>query len=68
MNFDKNFSLMVKMATLHLLFGLEAIVDMELIQMDFKVAFLHANLDDDVYMKQTEGFVIKSNKGPRTSL
>jgi len=47
------------MTTLHLVLGLVAIEDMELIQMDVKTAFLHGGLDDDVYMKQPKGFVIK---------
>ena len=37
----------------------QSIEDMKLIQMDVKIAFLHGDLDDDVYMKQLEGFVIK---------
>ena len=57
--FDDIFSPMVKMTTLHLVLGLVAIEDMELIQMDVKTIFLHVDLDEDVYMKQLEGFVIK---------
>ena len=59
MDFDEIFSPVVKMTTLHLVLGLVAIEDLELIQMDVKIAFLHGDLDDDVYMKQPEGFVIE---------
>ena len=59
MSFDDIFSPMVKMTTLGLVLGLVAIVDMELIQKDVKKTFLHGDLDDDVYMGQLEGFVIK---------
>ena len=59
MDFDEIFSPVVKMNSLHLMLGLVAIEDMELIQMDAKTSFLHGDLDEDVYMKQAEGFVIK---------
>ena len=60
MDFDEIFSPMVKMSTLCSVLGLVAIGDMELIQMDVKKTFLlHEDLDEDVYMKQPEGFVIK---------
>ena len=59
MNFDEIFSPMVKMTTLHLVLGLVVIEDMELIQMDVKIASLHGDLDEDVYMKQPKGFRIK---------
>ncbi|MCO5600040.1 hypothetical protein L7F22_054148 [Adiantum nelumboides] len=35
--------------------GLVAIQDMELVQMDVKIAFLHGDLDEAIYMKQPEG-------------
>ena len=59
MDFDDIFSPMVKMTIMHLVLVWVAIEDMELIQMDVKTPFLHVHLDDDVYMKQLEGFVIK---------
>ena len=59
MDFDEVFSPMIKMTNLHLMLDLVAIEDMQLIQMDVKRAFLHGDLDEDVYMKQPEGFVVK---------
>ena len=56
---DEIFPLVVKMTTLCLFLGLVAVEDMELIQMDVKKTFLHGDLDEDVYMKQPKGFVIK---------
>ena len=42
---------MVKIATLRVLFVLTASLDLELFQMDVKTAFLHGDLDEELYMK-----------------
>ncbi|MCO5602566.1 hypothetical protein L7F22_056700 [Adiantum nelumboides] len=67
-DFDEIFSPVVKMTTLRLVLGLVAIEDMELFQMDVKTAFLHRDLDEDVYMKQPEGFEVKPEKPTRADL
>ncbi|MCO5603675.1 hypothetical protein L7F22_057826 [Adiantum nelumboides] len=36
--------------------------------MDVKVAFVHEDLDEDVYMKQPKGFELKPEKRTRTKL
>ena len=55
-DFDEIFSPMVKMTTLRVVLGLVAIEDMELVQMDVKIAFPHGDLEEDVYMAQPEGY------------
>ncbi|MCO5560009.1 hypothetical protein L7F22_013615 [Adiantum nelumboides] len=45
------------MKTLRTILGLVAIEDMELVQMDVKIAFFHEDLDEYVYMQQTEEFI-----------
>jgi hypothetical protein len=30
--------------------------------MDVKTTFLHGDLEEEIYMKQLEGFVVKGNK------
>ncbi|MCO5594819.1 hypothetical protein L7F22_048853 [Adiantum nelumboides] len=45
------------MTTLRTILGLVAIEDKELVQMDLEIAFLHKDLDEDVYMQQPEGFI-----------
>ena len=49
-DFKEIFSLVVKMTTLHCVLALAAREDMELVQMDVKMAFLHGDLHEDIYM------------------
>ncbi|MCO5612896.1 hypothetical protein L7F22_067168 [Adiantum nelumboides] len=67
-DFNEIFSPVVKMTTLHLVLGIVAVEDLKLIQMDVKIAFLHGDLDEDVYMKQPEGFACESPKLSRAEL
>ncbi|GKC87398.1 retrovirus-related pol polyprotein from transposon TNT 1-94 [Tanacetum coccineum] len=50
------FSPVVKMTTIRLVLSISASEDLHLVQLDFKTAFLHGDLDEDIYMTQTEGF------------
>jgi hypothetical protein len=36
--------------------------DFEVEQMDVKTTFLHGDLEEEIYMKQPKGFVVKGNK------
>ena len=46
------FSPVVKMTTLHVLFAIAAALDSELDQMDVHIAFLHGDVEEELYMKQ----------------
>ncbi|MCO5599975.1 hypothetical protein L7F22_054082 [Adiantum nelumboides] len=67
-DFDEIFSPVVKMTTLRLVLGLVATEDLELNQMDVKTAFLHGDLEKDIYMVQPEGFEMESEKPKRAKL
>ena len=45
------------MTTLRFMLGIVAADNLELIQLDVKTAFLHGDLQDEIYMEQPEGFV-----------
>ena len=56
-DFEEIFLLVVKMMTLRLMLALAATTkNLELAQMDVKTAFLHGDLDEEIYMAQPEGF------------
>ena len=61
-DFQEVFSPVVKMTTLRVLFALTAALDLELFQMDVKTAFLHGDLDKELYMKQSEGYAISGKQ------
>ena len=61
-DFQEVFSPVVKMTTLRVLFALTAMLNLELYQMDVKIAFLHGDIDEEIYMKQPEGFVVPNKE------
>ena len=61
-DFDEIFSPVVKMTTLRLMLGLVATKNLELVQMDVKIAFLHGDLDEDIYIQQPKGFAVPSKE------
>jgi ATP-binding cassette subfamily B (MDR/TAP) protein 1 len=50
-DFDEIFSPVVKLSTLRFLLGVVAHEDLELLQLDVKTAFLHRDLDEEIYME-----------------
>ncbi|GKD37628.1 zinc finger, CCHC-type containing protein, partial [Tanacetum coccineum] len=51
-----------RITTIRLLLALAAIHNLVIHQMDVKTTFLNGNLDEEVYMKQPEGFVMPGNE------
>ena len=55
-DYTETFSPVSKKDSLQILMELVAHFDFDLHQMDVKTTFLNGNLEEEVYMKQTEGF------------
>ncbi|GJY36937.1 retrovirus-related pol polyprotein from transposon TNT 1-94 [Tanacetum coccineum] len=55
-DFNEIFSLVVRMITFRVVLALCATYDLHLEQLDVKTAFLHGNLEEEIYMLQPEGF------------
>ena len=54
--YTKTFSPVSKKGSLHVIMALVAHFDLDLHQMDVKTTFLNGDLEEEVYMKQLEGF------------
>lgn len=61
-DFDEIFSPVVKMTSIRTILGLAASCDLELEQLDVKTAFLHGDLQEEIYMEQPEGFEEKGKE------
>ena len=57
-DFNEVFSPVVKHSSIRALLAMVALHDLELEQLDVKTAFLHGELEEQIYMSQPEGFVI----------
>jgi hypothetical protein len=57
-DFDETFSPVACFESLRLVLALATLEDWEIHQMDVKSAFLHGDLDEEIYMEQPIGFVV----------
>ncbi|GJX13164.1 zinc finger, CCHC-type containing protein [Tanacetum coccineum] len=55
-DYNEVFSLMVRHTSIRVILSLTACEDYELEQLDVKMAFLHGNLEETIYMRQPPGF------------
>ncbi|GJV76306.1 retrovirus-related pol polyprotein from transposon TNT 1-94 [Tanacetum coccineum] len=55
-DYSEIFSPVVKMTTIRLVLSIVAAENLHLEQLDVKTAFLHGDLDEDIYMTQPKGF------------
>lgn len=57
-DFTEIFSPVVKMTTIRVILSIVAAENLHLEQLDVKTAFLHGDLEEDIYMTQPEGFEV----------
>ena len=55
-NYNEIFSPIMKHTSIQVILGFVTMHDMELEQLDVKTAFLHGDLEEEIYMQQLEGF------------
>jgi hypothetical protein len=51
------------MSSIRVVLSLAASLDLEIEQMDVKTAFLHGDLEEEIYMEQPKDFSVKGKKG-----
>ena len=56
--YNEVFSQDVKHSSIRVLLALVAQLNLELVQLDVKTAFLHGDLEEEIYMTQPEGFKV----------
>eukprot|EP00253_Pinus_taeda_P024921 PITA_24921 len=61
-DFGDIFSPVAKVTSIRLLLSVATSFDFEVEQMDMKRTFLHRDLEEEIYMKKSEGFVVKGKK------
>lgn len=61
-DFEEIFSPVVKMSSIRVVLAIAASMDLEIEQLDVKTAFLHGDLDKEIYMEQPEGFAVKGKE------
>ena len=61
-DFNEVFSPVVKHTSIHVLLAMVAWFDLELEQLDVKTVFLHGEVEEQIFMHQSEGFVIEGKE------
>ena len=61
-DFNDIFSPVVKMSSIRTVLSLAATLDLEVEKMDVKTAFLHDDLEEEIYMKQLDEFHVEGKE------
>ena len=62
-DFFEAYSSTARYSTIRVLLNLAAQYQRKQRQMDIKTPYLNADIEEDIYMEQPEGFEVKSNEG-----
>ncbi|MCQ7016867.1 DDE-type integrase/transposase/recombinase, partial [Clostridioides difficile] len=61
-DYEETFSPVAMLKSIRILLAIAAHMDYEIWQMDVKTAFLNGSLEENIYMKQPEGFIAKGQE------
>ena len=61
-DYDEIFSPVVRYETVRIMLALSTLENMYMTGFNVKAAFLYGNLDEEIYMKQPEGFILKGKE------
>jgi hypothetical protein len=61
-NFSNTYSPVARLTTIHVLLSLAASHGLLVHQMDVKIAFVNGELEEKIYMTQSDGFVVKGQE------
>jgi len=61
-DFNEVFSPVVKHTSIRVFLPMIAWFDLELEQLDVKIAFLHGELEEQIFMHQPQGFIIEGKE------
>jgi ATP-binding cassette subfamily B (MDR/TAP) protein 1 len=61
-DFDEIFAPVVKIPSIRTVLSIAASMNLKVEQLDVKTAFLHDDLEEEIYMQQPEGFVKKGKE------
>jgi len=61
-DYEETFSPVARFETFRLLIALAAVHDWEIEALDVKFAFLFGKLDEEIYLEQPEGFIVKGQE------
>ena len=64
LDYSDTLSLVAKMTSIRVFLSMAAILDLPQYQLDIKNAFLHGDLQEEVYMEQPPGFIAQGESGP----
>ena len=62
LDYFDTYSLVTRITSIRMLIALAAVHDLKIHQMDVKTAFLNGELEEEIYMKQPEGFIVSGKE------
>lgn len=62
MDFKEPYAPFALTETIRIVLALAAQLELSMYQLDVKSAFLHVDLDEEVYMEQPEGYLVEGKK------